>query len=346
MEFSFSPAAFYAYLTVATISPIFDTEMRDIHQSKSADLFTLNVFLMVANRRSFRAASVELNVTRSAVSHSVKSLEQRLGVRLFNRTTRSVSLTEAGERLAAKLRPAMSSITEALQEVDDFRGTPSGTVRINASDVAIRMVLRPLLARFRRDYPEVHLDIVTDGRLGDIVAEGFDAGIRLAEAVPQDMIAVRLIDTVRFAAVASPDYLKDRRRPMVPQDLYHHDCIRFRFESGAIYRWEFERHGVAETINVTGPLTLTDQMLMVEAAIDGIGIAFVPDFLVTDALRDRRLEHMLDEWCPAFPGVCLYYPGRRHVSSGLRALIDLIQKERRPTMPEATQTRSRPRQPK
>lgn len=301
--------------------------MRDVHQSKSADLFTLSVFLAVANHRSFRAASVELNVTRSAVSHSVKSLEQRLGVRLFNRTTRSVSLTEAGERLAAKLRPAMSSITEALQEVDDFRGTPSGTVRINASDVAIRMILRPLLARFRKTYPEVHLDIVTDGRLGDIVAEGFDAGIRLAEAVPQDMIAVRLIDTVRFATVASPKYFEAHGRPTVPQDLYQHDCIRFRFESGAIYRWEFERHGIAETINVAGPLTLTDQVLMVDAAIDSIGIAFVPDFLVGDALRESQLERVLEEWCPAFPGVCLYYPGRRHVSSGLRASIETIKRQ-------------------
>lgn len=311
-------------MTVATILPILDAEMSDIHQSKSGDLFTLSVFLAVANHRSFRAASVELNVTRSAISHSVKSLEHRLGVRLFNRTTRSVSLTEAGERLAAKLRPAMSSITDALQEVDDFRGAPSGTVRINASNVAIRMVLRPLLARFRKAYPEVHLDIVTDGRLGDIVAEGFDAGIRLAEAVPQDMIGVRLIETVRFAAVASPDYLAARGRPLVPQDLYRHDCIRFRFESGALYRWEFERHGISETINVTGPLTLTDQVLMVDAAIDGIGIAFVPDFLVADGLRDGRLERVLDEWCPAFPGVYLYYPGRRHVPSGLRALIDTI----------------------
>lgn len=298
--------------------------MNNIHQSRSGDLFTLNVFLAVASHRSFRAASADLNVTRSAVSHSIKSLEQRLGVRLLNRTTRSVSLTEAGERLAARLRPAISSITEALQEVDAFRGTPTGTVRINASDVAVRMVLRPLLARFHRDYPEVHLDIVTDGRLGDIVAEGFDAGIRLAEAVPQDMIAVRIIDTVRFAAVASPSYLKARGRPFAPQDLHEHDCIRFRFESGAIYRWEFERHGVAETINVNGPLTLTDQVLMVEAAIDGIGIAFVPDFLVGQALQNRQLERLLDEWCPAFPGVSLYYPGRRHVSSGLKALIETI----------------------
>ncbi len=302
--------------------------MRDVHQSIGGDLFALNVFLAIANHRSFRAAALELGVTPSAISHSVKSFEHRLGVRLFNRTTRSVSLTEAGERLAAKLRPAMSSITEALRETNDLRSVPTGTVRINASDVAIRMLLLPILARFRRNYPQVHLDIVTDGRLGDIVAEGFDAGIRLAEAVPQDMIAVRLTETTRFAAVASPAYLATRDRPAVPQDLYQHDCIRFRFESGAIYRWEFERNGVAEIINVNGPLTLTDQTLMVEAAIAGLGIAFVPDFLVIDAIQMGRLERLLDSWCPPFPGVCLYYPGRRHVSSGLRALIETIKGER------------------
>lgn len=302
--------------------------MRDVHQSIDGDLFALNVFLAIANHRSFRAAALELGVTPSAISHSVKSFEHRLGVRLFNRTTRSVSLTEAGERLAAKLRPAMSSITEALRETNDLRGVPTGTVRINASDVAIRMLLLPILARFRRNYPQVHLDIVTDGRLGDIVAEGFDAGIRLAEAVPQDMIAVRLTETTRFAAVASPAYLATRDRPAVPQDLYQHDCIRFRFESGVIYRWEFERNGVAEIINVNGPLTLTDQTLMVEAAIAGLGIAFVPDFLVIDAIQMGRLERLLDSWCPPFPGVCLYYPGRRHVSSGLRALIETIKGER------------------
>ncbi|MBB6488476.1 LysR family transcriptional regulator [Rhizobium lusitanum] len=303
--------------------------MKDLHQSGSGDLFALNVFLAVANHRSFRAAAPEFEVTPSAISYSIRGLEERLGVRLFNRTTRSVSLTEAGERLAAKLRPAMSSVTEALREVNDFRGVPTGTVRINASDAAIRMVLRPILTRFRRDYPQVHLDIVTDGRLGDIVGEGFDAGIRLEEAVPQNMIAVRLTETARFAAVASPEYIAVRGRPVAPQDLYQHDCIRFRFESGAIYRWEFERHGIVETINVNGPLTLTDQTLMVEAAIDGIGIAFVPDFLVVDALRSGALEQLLDSWCPPFPGVCLYYPGHRHVSSALRALIDTVKKGRR-----------------
>lgn len=291
---------------------------------QSSDLFALTVFLAVAAHRGFRAAAVELEVTASAVSHAVKRLEQRLGVRLFNRTTRSVSLTEAGERLAAKLRPALSSVADAMREVDEFREVPSGTVRINASEGAVRLVLLPLLARFLREHPQVRLDIVCDGRLSDIVGEGFDAGIRLAEGVPQDMVAVRVTESARFAAVASPAYFAARGRPRVPQDLHRHDCIRFRFDSGTIFRWQFEHRGVAKTIDVDGPLTLTDQPLMVDAAIDGIGIAFVPDHLVREALADGRLERVLGDWCPSFPGLCLYYPGHRHVSTGLRALIEAI----------------------
>ncbi|QUY51035.1 LysR family transcriptional regulator [Serratia plymuthica] len=298
--------------------------MNNAHQFKNGDLFALTVFLAVATHRSFHAAAVELEVTPSAISHSVKNLERRLAVRLFNRTTRSVSLTDAGEQLAAKLRPALSSISNALQEVDDFRGTPSGTVRINASEGAVRMVLRPLLARFLAAYPQIHLDIVCDGKLSDIIADGFDAGIRLADAVPQDMVAIRVSEPVRFAVIAAPEYFAAHGRPKVPQDLLRHHCIRFRFDSGAIYRWEFERHGFVESINVTGPLTLTDQPLMVDAAIDGIGIAFVPDHLAIEALREGRLERVLDEWCPSYPGLCLYYSGHRHVSSGLKALISCI----------------------
>ncbi|MFJ2990156.1 LysR family transcriptional regulator [Collimonas sp. NPDC087041] len=298
--------------------------MNEFHQLKGHDLFAMTVFLSAARNRSFRATAIEFDVTPSAISHSIRNLEERIGVRLFNRTTRSIALTDAGERLAAKLRHAIASVADAMHEVEDLRNTPSGTVRINASDVAIRMILRPILARFLREYPLVRLDIVTDGRLSDIVAEGFDAGIRLADAVPQDMVAVHLTETVSFAAVASPGYLAAHGRPQVPQDLYRHDCICFRFESGLIYRWEFERHGIVETIDVKGPLTLTDQILMVDAAIDGIGIAFVPDFLVADSLQNGALERVLVDWCPAFAGVCLYYPGHRHVSAGLRALINAI----------------------
>ncbi len=305
--------------------------MSIFHQSRRGDLFGYTVFLTVAARGSFRGAAIELEITPSAVSHSVKTLERRLGLRLFNRTTRSVSLTEAGERLAATLRPAMASIDEAVQELDEQSGTPSGTVRINASEGAVRMILRPVLARFLHDCPQVHVDIVTDGRLSDIVGGGFDAGIRLAEAVPRDMVSVPLMDSLRFAVVASPAYLAARGRPATPQDLYRHDCIRFRFDSGALYHWEFARRGVAERIAVRGRLTLTDQPLMVDAAVDGIGLAFVPDHLVVDAVREGRLERVLDDWCPPMPGLCLYYPGHRHVSTGLRALIAAIHAGRSPS---------------
>ncbi|MGP2772950.1 LysR family transcriptional regulator [Serratia marcescens] len=298
--------------------------MNAAYPFKQGDLFALTVFLAVATHRSFHAAAVELEVTPSAVSHSIKALERRLGVRLLNRTTRSVAPTEAGERLAEQLRPALSSISQALHEVDEWRATPSGTVRINASEGAVRLVLRPLLAGFLREHPHIHLDIVCDGTLSDIVAEGFDAGIRLAEAVPQDMIAMRVSPPVRFVVIAAPGYFAARGRPATPQDLLHHNCIRFRFDSGTIYRWEFERDGVSESIGVTGSLTLTDQPLMVDAAIDGIGIAFVPEHLALEALHDGRLERALDAWCPAYPGLCLYYSGHRHVSGALKALIGYL----------------------
>lgn len=294
---------------------------------KSNDLFALTVFLAVATHRSFRVAATELELTPSAVSHAIKNLEKRLGVRLFHRTTRSVSLTDAGEQLSAQLSPAFGSITQALEEVDDFRDSPKGVVRINSSEGGVRLVLLPILAQFLDKYPQVHLDIICDGKLSDIVADGFDAGIRLAEDVPQDMIAIRVTGPVRFAAVASPRYFSTWGRPMSPRELLEHRCIRFRFDSGAIYRWEFERDGHAEVMNVTGPLTLTDQPMMVDAAIDGIGIAFVPEHLALKAIAEGKLERVLDDWCPEYPGLSLYYSGHRHVSRGLKALINCIRGE-------------------
>lgn len=300
--------------------------MNGSQQSGGVDLAALTAFLAVAGHLSFRSAAAELNITPSAISHAIKALEQRLNARLFNRTTRSVSLTDAGERLAEKLQPAMASIKEAIQTVDDDAEIPRGTIRINASEGAIRLVLKPVLAAFLRQYPHVHLDIVSDGRLGDIVSEGFDAGIRLTEAVPKDMVAITVTEPMRFVAIASPAYLQQRGTPILPLDLHQHDCIRFRFESGSIYRWEFERHGVSERINVDGPITLTDQPLMVDAAMDGIGIAFVPEHLAAEGLADGRLQRVLEDWCPKFPGLSLYYSGHRLVPRGLKALIGMLAK--------------------
>ncbi|MGF6212646.1 LysR family transcriptional regulator [Comamonas sp. 4034] len=300
--------------------------MNRAHQLRFGDMFALAVFLAVADHKSFRSAAIALEVTPSAVSHSVKALERQLGVRLLNRTTRSMALTVAGAHFATQLRPALASIEEAVRVVGDLGDTPSGTIRINASEGAIQIVLRPILASFLQKYPQVQLDIVNDGRLSDVIDEGFDAGIRLKEAVPKDMIAVQVSDDIRFLAVASPAYFATYGKPTAPRNLLDHECIRFRFDSGSIYRWEFEREGKKEAIDVKGRLTLTDQKLMVEAATDGIGIAFVPDHLTYDGLKSGRLQTVLEEWCPAYPGLCLYYSGHRHVSSALLALISTIRR--------------------
>ncbi|WP_315075668.1 LysR family transcriptional regulator [Acinetobacter guillouiae] len=294
------------------------------HQLKSGELFALTIFLSVASHRNFRAASVELNVTPSAISHAIKGLESRLNVRLFNRTTRSVSLTDAGIQLVHSLRPSMENISNALNHLDDFRDQPSGVLRINASEGAVRLVLKPILKKFLQRYPLVHLDIVCDGKLTNIVEENFDAGIRLADDIPKEMVAIRLTETARFVAVASPDYLLKNSTPLVPHDLYEHDCIRFRFDSGLIFRWEFDMKGIIEKIDVKGPLTLTDQTLMVDAAIDGIGIAFVPDHLVKNAVENQKLSIVLEKFSPVYRGLSLYYPGYRHVSTTLKALINMI----------------------
>lgn len=296
------------------------------HQLKSGELFALTIFLSVATHRNFRQASVELNLTSSAISHAIKNLESRLELRLFNRTTRSVSLTDAGTQLFHSLQPSMLNISEALNRLDNFREYPSGTIRINASEGAVRLVLKPILTQFLAQYPLVHLDIVCDGKFNNIVEGNFDAGIRLADDIPKEMVAIRLTDDIRFVAVASPKYLENRGIPLMPNDLSEYDCIRFHFNSGSIFRWEFDVHGAIVKIDVEGPITLTDHSLMVDAAIDGIGIAFVPEHLVQVALKNKQLNIVLENFSPIYRGLSLYYPGYRHVSSALKALINMIRK--------------------
>jgi DNA-binding transcriptional LysR family regulator len=292
-------------------------------------LIELNAVATVANRRSFRAAAAELGMSPSALSHAIASLEQRLQVRLFNRTTRSVSLSEAGELFLARIQPALREIFTAMEQVNDLRDTPAGTLRINTSEGAAEQVLRPVVLKFLKRYPDMQVEIVTDQRLVDIVAEGFDAGIRLAEAVPRDMIALPCGPDQRFAAVASPQYFKGRKKPLTPGDLAEHNCIRYRFSTGTLFRWEFEKRGEELAIDVKGSLTLTSQSLRIEAAVAGLGIIYVNDSSVAKHVASGRLIRVLDDWTPSFPGLRLYYSGHRHVPAGLRAFIAVLRKANR-----------------
>lgn len=287
-------------------------------------LSDLTALAAIAAHRSFRKAADELGLKPSTLSHMMRVLEQNLGVRLLNRTTRSVAPTEAGERLVSRLQPVLRDLDLALQEIDDFRKQPSGTLRINTHEPAARELMRMVVPTFLTRYPDMALDLVTEGRLIDIVAEGFDAGIRLGEAIPQDMIAVRFGGEARFIPVASPAYLRGCRTPRVPDDLKDHTCIRLRLPSGKAYRWEFERHGQEIEIDVPGALTLDNVELMIDAARAGLGIAYVPLHSAQRRIDDGSLVSVLEDWCPSFPGLFLYYPGHRLVPPGLRAFIDVL----------------------
>jgi DNA-binding transcriptional LysR family regulator len=283
----------------------------------------LAAFAAVAEHRSFRKAADLLGVSRSALSHAMLGLERNLGVRLLNRTTRSVAPTEAGARLLTQLGPVLRDLDAALETLAETRG-PSGSLRINANRAAARLLLHKVVPDYLARYPGVELDLVSEGRLVDIVEQGFDAGVRLGEAVPRDMIAVRLTDDLRFLAVASPAYLAKQAPPVVPDDLRRHRCIRQRLPSGKRYRWEFAKRGQEIAIDPPGHLTLDDNDLMVQAAADGLGIAFVPESYARSLLDSGRLVTVLEDWSPQIAGLTLYYPGHRHVPSALRAFIDLV----------------------
>lgn len=288
------------------------------------NLNDLKVFATIAACRSFSKAATELGVVPSSLSHTMRTLEETLGVRLLHRTTRSVSLTEAGERLFARIVPAFKDVDLGLAEIDTFRTSPNGTVRINAPEVAARVLLAHVVPVVLARYPDVAVDIAVEGRLIDVVDAGFDAGVRLGESLAQDMVAVRFAGNARFVAVASPAYLERHGMPKVPDDLHRHACIRHRFASGKIYRWEFERHGQPLAIDVPGRVTLDQTSLMVEAAVQGLGIAFVPTHAIQAELDAGQLVTVLGDWCPSIPGMFLYYPSHRQVPSSLRAFIEVM----------------------
>ena len=281
-------------------------------------------FATVAAHKSFRQAADELRVSPSTLSHTIRALETRLGVRLLHRTTRSVAMTEVGQALLSRVQPLIKDLDTALGDIESHRSKPSGTLRINSNLIGARVLLQLAVPKFLARYPEMHVDIVTEGRLVDIVASGFDAGIRLAESVPKDMVAVALGGADRFVAVAAPAYLKKRGVPRTPLELLQHSCIRYRMRSGRIYHWEFERRDQSLDVDVPGMLTLDEDRLMIDAAIEGLGIAFVPQRAASEAIASRKLSVVLDDWCPRFPGLCLYYPGHRQVPAGLRAFVDVL----------------------
>jgi DNA-binding transcriptional LysR family regulator len=287
----------------------------------------LTAFVTIVAQRSFRKAADELELSPSTLSHMMRTLEEKMGVRLLHRTTRSVSTTEAGQRLVLRLQPVLGDLDSALEEVAGFRSRPSGTVRINTSEIGARVLLKTVITTFLARHSRMSLDLVTQGRLVDIVAEGFDAGVRLAEAVPKDMIAIRFGGDSRFVTVASPAYLAHHERPLTPDDLKNHACIRFRMPSGKLFRWEFEKQGNELTIDVQGALTLDHVDLMTEAAAHGLGIAYVNDRSARPYLDRGELVTVLEDWCPWIPGLCLYYPGHRHVPPGLKAFIEVLKEQ-------------------
>lgn len=288
------------------------------------NLTHLAAFAAVARHRSFRRAGAELTLSTSAVSYAIRALEERLGVGLFHRTTRSVALTEAGQRLLDRLQPALGQVHDALEEMNHFRAAPAGLLRINATRAAVHTQLGPRLASFLRAHPDVRLEVAQDDGLVDIVAEGYDAGVRLHEFVPEDMVAVPLGPPLRGLIVASPAYLRDRGVPQHPRELVDHECVRFRFASGHLYKWQFERDGLALDIDVPGRLTLGDQHTILQAVLDGLGLAYVLEDAARPCLEDGRLVAVLQDWSEPFAGWVLYYPRQRQMSSALRAFVDML----------------------
>jgi DNA-binding transcriptional LysR family regulator len=294
-----------------------------------ADLADLSAFVAVADHLSFRAAASQLGVTPSALSHSMRQLEERLGVRLLNRTTRSVSVTDAGLRLLERLRPAVGQIAGALEDLNQERQRPLGRLRIYAIHLAAGAVIAPIWGRFLSTYPEVHLELALGEAPIDIVAKGFDAGIGPRDRVPADMIAVRVMGLMKIAVVGAPAYFARQRPPRTPDDLARHSCVQYRREAdGNVLLWQFERNRKSRRISVDGRVMVNDADLAVRAAIDGLGIAYTLESLAQPFLRAGQLVRVLEDWSPSFEGLFLYYPGHRQVPAALRVLIDMMRAAR------------------
>ena len=290
-----------------------------------ASIDDLSAFLTVAAERSFTRAAAQLGVSPSALSHTIRRLEERLGLRLLTRTTRSVAPTEAGERLLRSVRPRLDEIEAELVALSALGDKPAGTVRITADEHSADSTLWPRLEPFLREHPNVSVEIAADYALTDIVAARFDAGVRFGEVVAKDMIAVRIGPDVRMAVVGSPDYLASRRRPETPQDLAEHACINLRLPTlGGLYAWEFEKGGRELRVRVEGQLVFNTIGLIRTAALGGFGLAYLPEGTVADDVAAGRLVRLLEDWCPPFAGYHLYYPSRRQQSPAFAALVEAL----------------------
>ncbi|MDE1159965.1 MAG: LysR family transcriptional regulator [Neorhizobium sp.] len=293
---------------------------------KRSQLSQLAVLAAVAEAKSFRGAARELGIAPSAISHAVSALEESLGLRLLSRTTRSVAPTEEGRRLLETLAPALSDIAATLDGLAEREDRPAGPLRITMTRLAAEDLIVPRIAAFLDLYPGIELDLTTDDRFEDVVAGGYDAGLRLGEHLEQDMIAVRAGPRLTGAIVAAPRYFEEHPTPRHPHDLLEHRCIRRRFASGRIYRWELEKEGKAIVVDVRGPLVLTDQSLIRNAAVDGAGLAYVFNERIADDVAEGRLIRVLEDWCQPFEGFYIYYPSRRQMRPALRAFVDFFRR--------------------
>lgn len=285
----------------------------------------LVAFLAVAQERSFTKAAAKLGVSQSALSQTIRSLEERLGLRLLTRTTRSVSATEAGERLRSNIGPRFEEIDAELTALSEMRDKPAGTIRITTSEHAASTILWPTVRDLLPDYPDIHVELTVDYGLRDIVAERYDAGVRLGEQVDKDMIAVRIGPEMRVAVVGSPAYFEQRKRPKTPHDLVDHDCINLRLPTyGGIFPWEFEKAGREVRVRVEGRLVFNNIALRLQAALAGRGLAYLPEDQAREHIKSGELIRVLGDWCPPFPGYHLYYPSRKQPSPAFRILVDAL----------------------
>jgi len=285
----------------------------------------LAAFAVVAKERSFTRAAAKLGVSQSALSQTVRGLEERLGMRLLTRTTRSVAPTEAGERLLRTIAPRFEEIESELSALSELREKPAGTIRITAGEHPAVSVLQPALKRFLPDYPDINVEIIVDYGLTDIVAEGYDAGVRLGEQVAKDMIAVRIGPEMRMAVVGSPGYFERHPPPCTPQELAAHNCIGMRLPTyGGLFAWGLEKEGHEVKVRGEGQLVFNNLALRLNSALDGLGVAYLPEDQILTHVAEGRLMRVLEDWCPWFPGYHLYYPNRRHSSPALALLVDIL----------------------